>query len=236
MLARQQDGDLPLEGTVAYTQTFDGSWKLIFRLSGIIGIAFLFYQRWTQATGGLLAHDLSTDISALNNYPHQLVYEAPYGQLWYALNLSIPHSTGLEWTLWIAFLDIPVSLLVLFKTWKLWLVYIIVSVLSFTSAPYNMPVLWLTSLGLFRRPSILLGPLTKIPDTIPQLQYVLSSSLHQIGNWWYYGLLMVWFLSVLFYTLTISIRHATRRLRERFLGGLNPHARPGGNKTSNGIS
>ncbi len=236
MLARQQDGDRPLEETVADTQTFEGSWNLIFRASGIIGIAFLFYQRWVQVQSGLLAHDLSTDIAALKAYPNQQVWQAPYGQLWYALNLAIPHSTGLEWTLWIALLDIPVSLLVLFKTWKLWLVYIAVSTLSFTSAPYNMPVLWLTSLGLFRRPSILLGPLTKIPDTIPQLQYVLSWSVHQIGNWWYYGLLMVWFLSVLFYTLTISIRHATRRLRERFLGGLNPHARPGGNKTSNGIS
>src|SRR5439155_7792190 len=111
MLARRQDGDLPLEGTVADTQTFEGSLKLIFRVSGIIGIAFLFYQRWVQAQSGLLAHDLSTDIAALKAYPNQQVWQAPYGQLWYAINLAIPHSTGLEWTLCIVLIDIPVSLL-----------------------------------------------------------------------------------------------------------------------------
>src|SRR5207247_5587913 len=78
MLARQQDGDRPLEETVADTQTFEGSWNLIFRASGIIGIAFLFYQRWVQVQSGLLAYDLSTDIAALKTYPNHQLWQAPY--------------------------------------------------------------------------------------------------------------------------------------------------------------
>jgi hypothetical protein len=163
-------------------------------------------------------------MAALSQYPHQATYLAPYGTLWYAINLSIPHSTGIEWTLWIAAIDVPVSLVFLFKNWKLWPVYIFISVLSFTSTPYNMPVLWLTGLGLFRTPLILLGPLTKIPDTIPQLQYIASWSVHQPDNWFYYGLLVTWWVTVLLNRQTSRLHHAISQL----LGGLKPDARPAG--------
>jgi len=203
--------------------------RLIITLSGIIGVFFLFYIRLTQVQSGLLAHDIPWIMDALA-HPYAKV-QVPYGILWYGINLAIPHSNGSDWTLWIALLDIPVSLVFLFKNWKLWIVYIHVSALTFTSAPYNLPILWLTGLGLFYTPLIILGPLAKLPFG-PRLDYwnfIFNNSLQYADNYFFYGLLGVWWLSVLFYSQTSRISYAIRTIRGLLFGGLKPQARPGGN-------
>lgn len=178
-------------------------------ISGFIATFYLFVERCFQIAGGVTAADLSSDMTALNHYPHQAVYLAPYGQLWYWINLGLPHSTGLEWTLSIAALDVPVSLFFLWKSWNLWIVYIFVSVLSFTSTPYNMPVLWATGLGMFWLPLAALGPLIKIPDTDSQLSYILSWSVRQPDNWFYYSLMVIWTIAVLLNSQTFRLKRAT---------------------------
>ncbi len=202
--------------------------QLIVTISGIAGTFYLFYQRWLGVASGSLAHDIPWIMDALA-HPYAKI-QVPYSIIWYGINLALPHSNGQEWTLSIALIDIPVSIVILFKNWKLWLVYIHVSLLSFGSAPYNLPILWFTALGLWYAPLVLLGPITKLPFG-PRFDYwtfIFNKSLQYADNYWFYGLLGVWFLSVLFYTQKSRIHHAIDALSTRFRGGVKPHARPGG--------
>jgi len=141
------------------------------------------------------------------SHPWQNPWEGPYGAVWYGINIPlvwvrIPLWTlEQSWLLWTSIIDLSFSLM-LFKA-KRWLTlpYLLVSVVTWRQAPYNLTIYWLTGLGLYNPPFLILAILGKIPFGAPLTiwQFVLGSP-SLLSEWRYYGLMMAWWLVIL-YTL-----------------------------------
>src|SRR5690242_6425763 len=99
-------------------------------------------------------------------------YQAPYGLLWYLIDY--PFSFGSP-TLYIELVFLT-DWIVMWKigNWKGSLLYAIMSFWIGVQAPYDLPILWFTLLGLYRWPLVFLGPLAKLPDNLAAWHYLLS--------------------------------------------------------------
>lgn len=122
-------------------------------------------------------------------------WRAPYGVLWYIV--SYPGSFGgpAGYILYVAVVDC-------FAMWSirrfgLFWPYVACSFWIFLQAPYDIPILWLTLLGLIAWPLASFGILGKLPFLAPR--YVWERVFTTIGNavasdWLYYELMGVVFI------------------------------------------
>ena len=126
-------------------------------------------------------------------------WEAPYGLLWYGISELIYHlyPTASGYVTITALLDG-------FLMWKIrnhrlvFLLYMFSSWCEFNEAPYNLPPMWMSLLGLWNPWGVLLGPLTKFPDLPNQIAFVFyTPTLSSQGNYnrfwqfWFYFLTLL---------------------------------------------
>ncbi len=161
----------------------------------------LFIQRLVFTILGIFDIETSIIVDALK-HPWQVPSEAPYGAIWYAINipigsLQIPgFSAEQSWITLTSIIDSAV-LFLLFRYYKWWigLTYVPASFLMWRQAPYNLCIMWLTVAGLAWLPSLVLAILAKLPIGAPTTVWNFISHSSQLqSNWRYYGLLAaVWF-------------------------------------------
>lgn len=119
---------------------------------------------------------------------------APYGTLWYIV--SFPGVLGYTW--YVTLVDFAVMLLLVrIRAWLLLPTYLLSTTLLWLQAPYDIPVLWMTLLGLISWPLIFLGPLSKLPLGAPYStwNYVLTKP-YVSTDWIYYGLIGFVFVAI----------------------------------------
>lgn len=92
----------------------------------------------------------------------------PYGYLWYLLNWPLTFNYPLE----LALIDVGVALL-LRSTRILFWIFLPVSFILYTAAPYDLPIVWLSLAGGLNPLLLLLAPLAKFPDSLPMWSFTL---------------------------------------------------------------
>lgn len=90
-----------------------------------------------------------------------------------------------------------------------WIVYFICSAWIWLQAPYDIPILWLTVLGLWKWPLVFLGPLAKIPfETIliaPKVWKFVTTRPFIASDFQYYLLMGCVFIAVCLQILGQSV-------------------------------
>jgi len=127
---------------------------------------------------------------------------APYGIIWYGINLPLARLVGYDGRRWMILLAIVDSLFLWVSTiMGLWgfLAYFSLGTFQLFRAPWNVTINWLILLGLFYWWFLPIAPIAKLPVGLP---------LHAFGdtgrgffykhNYVYYGLLGTLWLIVLF--------------------------------------
>ncbi len=227
----------------------------IFRLRPLVFAGYAF-ERWGRhwhgigmvflpaATVGLLVqrivftllgwYDVETQPAIIEGlkHPYQVVWQAPYGVLWYAINepltwLQIPIlSAAQSWLFWTSLIDMLIIWYLFRKTfWStsklsrlITPMYVVLSVLTWRQAPYNLSILWLTGLGLSHWGFLALAVIAKLPVGAPLETW--NFALHGTGvltNWRYYGILMFFWLLIVYRVWNLR--------RERWMVLVSPSAR-----------
>ena len=142
----------------------------------------------------------------------------PWGVLWFLINTPLHRlrfpmiSAGKSWMLWLAIVDC-FSFYLLIGYPILFVLYALASNVFWRRGQYNIPVLWLTVLGLFSWWFLVFAVLTKLPvgRSLNIWRMVFFStrnspqgegSFRKHSNWKYYGTLAVFLLMV---TVTILL-------------------------------
>lgn len=123
-------------------------------------------------------------------------WQAPYGIIWYAISEAIYHMypTASGYLAVTALIDAGLI-------WKIrnhrlvLLLYLFSSWFEYDQVPYNLPVIWMSLLGLINPWGILLGPLTKFPDLPNQIAFVIYTPIlstqgnyNRFWQFWFYFL------------------------------------------------
>jgi hypothetical protein len=135
---------------------------------------------------------------------------APYGIIWYAINLPIARASkfnGRHWILYLGLIDGIFLWLSWIMGWWGFLAYIFVGTFQLFRAPWNTSINWLILLALVSPWFLIIAPIAKLPVGLP---------LHAFGdterafffkhNFVYYGLLGTLWLIVFFNLFLPSIR------------------------------
>jgi hypothetical protein len=156
----------------------------------IVVVAFL---RVAYLVAGHQWHDIQNGIDPALRCFYCNPVNAPYGLLWWLVSLPLRFNYGLL----TAIVDIVIMILIRAKT-ILFPVYSLMSWWLWLQAPYDVPVLWLSSLGLIGWPLAFLGPLSKLPVGAPAnvWGYVLGRSFN-VNDLEYYSMMGAVFLAVL---------------------------------------
>jgi len=168
-------------------------------------------------------------------------YNAPYGVIWLGISrlliipqIVAPHlnestsqvSADRVLSYWITSSIVDSLVTILIWSRKPWAVipYGIVSTLHFFTAPWNLPVLWFTMLGLFTPWGLLLGLATKLPvgsylmtGNLGPWQYALNMGQvwHRgLDSWQVYGSIGLLWLGVLAYNVIKLKKSRRSRLTE----------------------
>lgn len=161
------------------------NWQLVAAsaLAWFRGYLFLSHYQWNS--------DIPNAILPALNCWYCVPSHAPYGLLWYIVDYPLK----LFYTPLITMIDYLVMVTV--GRYKVvFPIYMMASGWIWLEAPYDIPILWLTLLGLVKWPLALLGPLAKLPDSGPAWSFILSRS-YATSDWIYYGLMGIVFLTVL---------------------------------------
>jgi hypothetical protein len=135
---------------------------------------------------------------------------APYGIIWYAINLPIARAAKFNGRYWVLYLGLIDSIF-LWLSWTMgwlgFLAYIFVGTFQLFRAPWNTSINWLILLALVAPWFLIIAPIAKLPVGLP---------LHAFGdterafffkhNFVYYGLLGTLWLIVFFNIFLPSIR------------------------------
>ena len=135
---------------------------------------------------------------------------APYGIIWYAINLPIARAASFSGRYWILYLGL-IDTIFLWLSWAMgWLgfiAYVFIGSFQLLRAPWNTSINWLILLGVVSPWFLIIAPIAKLPVGLP---------LHAFGdtgrafffkhNFVYYGLLGTLWLIVLFNLFLPSIR------------------------------
>ena len=135
---------------------------------------------------------------------------APYGIIWYAINLPIARAAKFNGRYWILYLGL-IDGIFLGLSWTMgwlgFLAYIFIGTFQLLRAPWNVSINWLILLALVSPWFLILAPIAKLPVGLP---------LHAFGdteralffkhNFVYYGLLVTIWLIVFFNLFIPSIR------------------------------
>lgn len=114
------------------------------------------------------------------HHPYAITWQAPYGLLWYILNIPawrlgsvlfpfVP--SGVDWMFSLLILNLP--FIYLFRKSELLIAYFMTSLFLWFVVPWNLSVLWLVTLGflsqhsLVRLGSVALGVAAKMPLGAP---------------------------------------------------------------------
>ena len=135
---------------------------------------------------------------------------APYGIIWYAINLPIARAAkfnGRYWILYLGLIDSILLWLSLTMGWLGFLAYAFIGTFQLFRAPWNISINWLVLLALVSPWFLIIAPIAKLPVGLP---------LHAFGdterafffkhNFVYYGLLGTLWLIVFFNLFLPSIR------------------------------
>jgi hypothetical protein len=135
---------------------------------------------------------------------------APYGIIWYAINLPIARASkfnGRHWILYLGMIDGIFLWLSWTMGWLGFLAYIFAGTFQLFRAPWNTSINWLILLALVSPWFLIIAPIAKLPVGLP---------LHAFGdterafffkhNFVYYGLLGTLWLIVFFNLFLPSIR------------------------------
>jgi len=135
---------------------------------------------------------------------------APYGIIWYAINLPIARAAKFNGRCWILYLGLLDSIF-LWLSWTMgwlgFLAYAFIGTFQLFRAPWNISINWLVLLALVSPWFLIIAPIAKLPVGLP---------LHAFGdterafffkhNFVYYGLLGTLWLIVFFNLFLPSIR------------------------------
>ncbi len=151
-------------------------------------------------------------------HPWDEPWQAPYGVIWYILNIPLTwfQISGINpeqsWLLWLSAID-SVVILIMRRGRFYTIFYIAVSLLTFRQAPYNMTILWITLAGIYWPPSLIIAPLAKFPIGAPSdvWQYIFSNSMQSETNWRYYALMIILWVVVLYKVRTYFFQSHYRR-------------------------
>ncbi len=110
-------------------------------------------------------HDLTSIIYSVRCWCFP--YYTPYGYLWYLLNYPLT----VNYPLMLAFIDFPILLLI--RSFRLFWIYLPVTFILYTAAPYDLPIVWLSLLGALNPLLLLVAPLAKLPDSAPMWSFIL---------------------------------------------------------------
>lgn len=129
----------------------------------------------------------------------------PYGTLWFAINVPLMHIAGFDgrrWTYLLAVLDVAFVWLSFQLGFVGGLLYVVLSTFMLIKGPWNLSILWLTTLAIFSWIFLVLAPAAKLPIGTPVRlgRRVQGLLLHQ-HNYVYYSLLGVYWLFVAWRTL-----------------------------------
>jgi hypothetical protein len=126
-------------------------------------------------------------------------WQAPYGLLWYGISELVYHAypTPQGYVTITALVD--GVLMWKIRNHRLVLVlYIFSSWYEFNQAPYNLPPMWMSLLGLWNPWAVLLGPLTKFPDLPNQIAFVFYTPIlstqgnyNRFWQFWFYFLILL---------------------------------------------
>ena len=135
-------------------------------------------------------------LPALEHFPKQEYWQAPYGAIWYAVNKPIGTiSLGspemyMFWTGW--FTSALLVFLSQFQSILFLLVFSGITMFHLVKAPWNVSILWLCLLGLIH-PFLLIVPvLAKFPVLNPAGRKAWNHALHAIP----YKMSPVYYLSM----------------------------------------
>jgi hypothetical protein len=145
-------------------------------------------------------------LPALKRFPHQEFWQAPYGIIWYALNLPfglLANGNGASYIFWIGLVNVSIAAYCLFRlSLILILVFVGVSIFHTFKAPWNVPILWLCLLG-FINPLLLAVPIiAKFPigNTANRAKTwrLILFAMHWQKNPFYYATIgIVWIMVLL---------------------------------------
>src|SRR5437879_642427 len=135
---------------------------------------------------------------------------APYGIIWYAINLPIARAAKFKGRYWVLLLGLIDSIF-LWLSWTMgwlgFLAYAFIGTFQLLRAPWNTSINWLIVLGLVSPWFLIIAPIAKLPVGLP---------LHAFGdteralffkhNFVYYGLLGYLWLILFFNLFFPSIR------------------------------
>ncbi|HEX9240425.1 MAG TPA: hypothetical protein VF910_07230 [Candidatus Bathyarchaeia archaeon] len=110
-------------------------------------------------------HDLASIIYSVRCWCFP--YYTPYGYIWYLLNYPLTFN----YPLMLALIDLPILLLI--RMYRLFWIYLPVTFILYTAAPYDLPIVWLSLAGALNPFLLLLAPLAKFPDTVPMWNFTL---------------------------------------------------------------
>src|SRR6266705_1248190 len=110
-------------------------------------------------------HDLASIIYSVRCWCFP--YYTPYGYIWYLLNYPLTFN----YPLMLALIDLPILLLI--RMYRLFWIYLPVTFILYTAAPYDLPIVWLSLAGALSPLLLLLAPLAKFPDSIAMWNFTL---------------------------------------------------------------
>lgn len=139
----------------------------------------------------------------------------PYGVLWWIISQGLRFNyagvtTFIDFLVMVAIRNrYPVFPVYAFMSWLLWI-----------QAPYDLPIIWITLLGLFKLPLVLLGPLTKLPVGAPvSVWHFVFSKPYNLNDLEYYGFMGIVFLAVI---LQVTVYGMARKNQGRKTNTVQP--------------
>lgn len=168
-------------------------WILSFLIHGSRAILYATLWHWNT--------DIATGILPALHCWYCVPSHAPYGILWYIF--SFPGGVFNLQTEFIAYTAVVDQVIMYFiRPYKnLFWAYVVCSFWIWLQAPYDLPILWIASLGMLRKgtwPLTLLAPLSKLPVGAPASvwHYVLTKP-YLFSDYQYFTLMGIVILAFL---------------------------------------
>jgi hypothetical protein len=175
----------------------------------------LFIRVWFQESLWLWNRDIQTGIIPGLQCWYCHAYDAPYGLLWHIVSVPalLLGSSQQSFITYISIID-SVFMRVIGKR-RLIIPYSVCSVWIWLQAPYDIPILWLTLLGLVSWPLAFFGPIGKLPFLAPASTWSFVLSHHYLASdLQYYALMGIVFISVIVQSVTEKRSSASKILEK----------------------
>jgi hypothetical protein len=190
----------------------NAKWILKYSLVIVVTVLRMVSVLYNSPTQTELGRIIDTSVHCL--YCNPGFY--PHGLLWYAIVIPIAY-LGNPITDMLTFTAIDMLILILLiNNNKLFIPYFIASFYDYFVIPQNIPVLWLTLLGIYNPIYLAFPILAKLPvgAPYPVWSFIFTTSLHITTNYQAdYGVLVMFWLYILSYHYRVQIQRGWNRLR-----------------------